>query len=75
MPKSSGQSYPLPIELQFIFVLYRPPDLSSDPLMQLRLSLNRITQRSADLPNIILTGDFNLPSIEWLDGLFLDLWL
>jgi len=52
----------------YICSFYCPPDLSSDPLMQLILSINRITQRSADLPNIILTGDFNLPSIEWLDG-------
>ena len=36
--------------------------------MQLRLYLNKITQRATDLPNIILTGDFNLPSIKWLDG-------
>ena len=47
---------------------YRPPDSSTDPLLQLKLSLNKIVQRSADFPNIVLAGDFNLPSLTWLDG-------
>ena len=32
------------------------------------LSLNTLTRRFTELPNIIVMGDFNLPGINWLDG-------
>jgi len=52
----------------YICSFYRPPDLSTDPILQLQLSLNTLTRRFTDLPNIIVMGDFNLPGINWLDG-------
>ncbi|KXJ07594.1 hypothetical protein AC249_AIPGENE23028 [Exaiptasia diaphana] len=48
----------------FIGVFYRPPDSNILPLENLQSSLDLITSGS-NLPNIILSGDFNLPSIDW----------
>ena len=45
---------------------YRPPNRDPDPLQQLDISLNKISSPSG-LPNIVLTGDFNLPSVNWGD--------
>ena len=47
---------------------YRPPDLSTDPILQLQSSLNNLISRSTEFPTIILMGDFNFPSIDWSDG-------
>ena len=52
----------------YVCSFYRPPDLSIDPILQLGLSLNTLTRRFTELPNIIVMGDFNLPGINWLDG-------
>ena len=45
---------------------YHPPDQSTDPIVQLDSSLNTLICRSANLPNIIVMEDFNLPSIYHL---------
>ena len=43
---------------------YRKPDNEPSALENLNNSLNRLTHNST-LPNVILTGDFNLPDIDW----------
>ena len=54
----------------YVCSFYHPPDQSTDLIVQLDSSLNILIQRSANLPipNIIVMGDFNLPSINWVDG-------
>ena len=43
---------------------YRKPNNDAVPIQRLDESLGRLTHTTS-LPNIILTGDFNLPDIEW----------
>ena len=43
---------------------YRKPDNEPSALEKLNNSLSRLTHNST-LPNVILTGDFNLPDIDW----------
>jgi hypothetical protein len=43
---------------------YRKPDNEPSALENLNNSLSRLTHNS-NLPNVILTGDFNLPDIDW----------
>ncbi|CAG2244297.1 unnamed protein product [Mytilus edulis] len=43
---------------------YRKPDNDPTPLQNLNTSISRLTHNNT-LPNIILTGDFNLPDIDW----------
>ena len=50
----------------YVCSFYHPPSLSNDPIAQLGSSLN-IIRRFTSLPNNIVMGDFNLPSINWLD--------
>ena len=49
-----------------VITLYRPPDCPSNllisPLEEMKVKLNAL---SACLPNIILTGNFNLPTVDW----------
>ena len=52
----------------YVCSFYRPPDRSTDPIVQLGSSLNILICRFTSLSNIIVMGDFNLPSINWLDG-------
>ena len=44
--------------------LYRPPNSRSDPLTDLDKSLNTLLV-GTNLRNVHLSGDFNLPSINW----------
>jgi hypothetical protein len=48
----------------YIASFYRPTNDNPVPLTELNASLNKLSQNGS-LPNIILGGDFNLPSIEW----------
>ena len=50
----------------YICSFYRPPSTDSIPLTQLQMVLNNL-QLSHSFPNSIVAGDFNLPSIVWLD--------
>ena len=43
---------------------FRKPDNEPSALENLNNSLSRLTHNSP-LPNVILTGDFNLPDIDW----------
>ena len=47
----------------FIGSIYRAPNCAVEPLECLDQTLSRLTAKS--LPNIVLTGDFNLPDIVW----------
>ena len=49
----------------YIGSIYRPPNSDVEPLETLDHTLCHLTQKS--FPNILLTGDFNLPSISWSD--------
>ena len=44
---------------------YRPPDSNVNPINDLKIVLGMMT----NINNIILAGDFNLPSITWEDGI------
>ena len=46
---------------------YRPTNTSVDSILQLRDSLNKLTNNSSKFLNIVMMGDFNLPSISWSD--------
>ena len=50
----------------YICSFYRPPSTDSIPLTQLQMALNNL-QLGHSFPNIIEAGNFNLPSIVWLD--------
>ena len=43
---------------------YRQPTSDVTPIQHLDESLGRITHNT-NLPNIVLTGDFNVPDIQW----------
>ncbi|KAL3847143.1 hypothetical protein ACJMK2_018072 [Sinanodonta woodiana] len=43
---------------------YRQPNNESTPLEQLNGSLSKLSH-GQNLPNILLTGDFNAPDIQW----------
>ena len=50
----------------FVGSIYRPaPSSDVEPLEALNHALCHLTQKS--FPNILLTGDFKLPSISWSD--------
>ncbi|EDO46573.1 predicted protein [Nematostella vectensis] len=44
--------------------MYRPPDRQPESICSLDSTLNKITS-SPCLPNVLVTGDFNLPDISW----------
>ena len=52
----------------YICSFYRPPAPFIEPILYLQTSLNSLINQTNELPNIILTGDFNFPSINWCDG-------
>jgi len=52
----------------YICSFYRPPNATIDSILQLQISLNKLLRCSTYLLNIIMVGDFNLPSIAWIDG-------
>lgn len=47
----------------YICSFYRPPDNNPVPLVHLNESFNHIYSTNNRCPNILLTGDFNLPDI------------
>lgn len=47
----------------YIGSIYRAPNCAIEPLECLDHTLSRLTAKS--LPNILLTGDFNLPDLVW----------
>ena len=50
----------------YICSFYRPPNTDTTPLIQLQITLHGL-QLNHSSPNIIIAGDFNLPSIMWSD--------
>lgn len=51
----------------FIGSFYRQPSRDIKPLTELNRSLTSLMQASQSAPNIVLTGDFNAPDINWSD--------
>ena len=51
----------------FLCSFYRIPNNDSSPILLLTESLQKLHQM-VPCPGILLCGDFNLPSIMWLDG-------
>ena len=49
----------------YIGSIYRPPNSNVEPFEALDHTLTHLSQKS--LPNVLLTGDFNLPGISWSD--------
>ena len=50
----------------YLASFYEPPNTTSLPLEALASSYNKlITLHRRSSPNIIIGGDFNLPSIDW----------
>ena len=47
----------------YIGSIYRAPNCAVEPSECLDQTLSRLTAKS--LPNIVLTGDFNLPDLVW----------
>ena len=52
----------------YVCSFYRPPTSTLDPILELNESLNKLFEKHRGPSNIILAGDFNLPSIMWIDG-------
>ena len=50
----------------FMFTVYRPPNNLTAPISELRDSLNKLLDQK---PGIISAGDFNLPAIQWEEGM------
>ena len=49
--------------------IYRPPNNNTTPITMLNNFLSNIFHNeSSHSPQILLAGDFNLPSISWIDG-------
>ena len=53
-----------------VAAFYRSPSSGPSDLHNLHLNINSIM--GSRLPNIILTGDFNLPSIQWEENVMID---
>ena len=54
--------------LIYVCSYYRLPNAESHSIPQLQASLTKLLSYSNNPSHIILTGDFNLPSINWIDG-------
>ena len=53
----------------YLCSFYRPPSNNANPITVLNNSLSDIFQKETlQSPQILLAGDFNLPSISWIDG-------
>ena len=52
----------------FIGVFYRPPNSGVDIIDELSRSLTLLNKSGIKYRNIILTGDFNMPKLKWVDG-------
>ena len=52
----------------YVCSYYRSPDNNLNPILQLQISLNKLVEKSLNIPSILLMGDFNFPSIVWSDG-------
>ena len=52
----------------YVCSYYRPPNAESHSISQLQASLTKLLSYSNNPSHIILTEDFNLPSINWIDG-------
>ena len=50
----------------FLCSLYRPPNNLTVPISELRDSLNKLSDHN---PGIIIVEDFNLPAIQWEEGM------
>jgi hypothetical protein len=44
---------------------YRPTDRNINNVHELNTSLDKLPKQGQSLPNILLTGDFNVPDINW----------
>jgi len=54
----------------YICSFYRPPNNNAIPISILKDSLSDIfNNETSQLPQILLAGDFNSPSISWTDGI------
>ena len=51
----------------FISCFYRPPSSDKTAIEELNKSVCRLTN-SNKIPNVLLTGDFNMPGIDWKSG-------
>ena len=49
-------------------VFYRPPNSKTEVIYELNKSMSLISNNGKKLRNVILTGDFNLPNLNWVDG-------
>jgi exonuclease III len=54
----------------YLAVFYRPPDSREDTLIELGKQINILTNKK-HLPNIIIGGDFNVPSIDWNENVIM----
>ena len=53
----------------YLCSFYRPPNNNVTPITKLNDFLSSVFyNESPQLPQILLAGDFNLPSISWIDG-------
>ena len=49
----------------YIASYYRPPNTNTFNIQQLDEALQKIPQPKETLPNVIVTGYFNVPDIDW----------
>ena len=56
----------------YIASYYRPPDANTFNVQQLDEALQNIPQPKETLPNVIVTGYFNVPDIDWSNVIIKD---
>lgn len=54
-----------------IICVYRSPNLTKTQNNKLLSQLGKVPFTSPDFPNIIMVGDFNLPNVDWINGIVL----
>ena len=54
-----------------IICVYRSPNLKYNENNRLLNQLNNVPFASAEFENIIMVGDFNLPNVDWVNGIVL----